>query len=320
MDNRLKQQFALIQIIRDFFNQQNFTDVLTPPMVMNPGYEAHIHPFSVYSTINKKLTGEYLQTSPEFYMKHLLSEGFDKIFNISYCFRDEPSSPIHRNQFLMLEWYRTNAYYDQIMNDCEALVNFAIKELKKKSIKLRRDEIKFQRKTVQEIFDFYLKINILDFENVEKIKKLLLEKFPDVPVPKSDKLLWDDYFFLLFLNRVEPFLKEDFPFLILYEFPEQLSALSTIKKDNPKVCERFEIFINGVELANCFNELRDIKIQKARFDEQNAIKKNLYKYELPQPEILFSALEKGFPASAGIALGVERLLYSICDIENPFFK
>ncbi len=320
MTAQLKQQFTLIQIIRDFFTSQNFTDVLTPPMVPNPGYEAHIHPFSVYSTINKKLTGEYLQTSPEFYMKHLLSEGFEKIFNISYCFRDEPSSPIHRNQFLMLEWYRTNAYYYQIMDDCEALINFTINELTKKSIKLRRPEMKLQRKTVQEVFDFYLKINILDFNTNEKIRKLITDKFQDVPLPKSDKLSWDDYFFLLFLNKIEPFLKDDFPFLILYEFPEQLSALSTIKKDNQKVCERFEIFINGIELANCFNELRDIKIQEERFLEQNSIKKNLYNYELPRPQILFDALEKGFPESAGIALGVERLLYSLVDTDNPFFK
>ncbi|MCO4753987.1 MAG: hypothetical protein KC478_05875, partial [Bacteriovoracaceae bacterium] len=111
---RLKYQFALIQAIRNYFTEMGFVDVMTPPMVENPGMETHIHPFEVFSKYKGKSTNQYLHTSPEFHMKELLSleeEQLDNIFNISYCFRDEPSSPIHRSQFLMLEWYRKNERY-----------------------------------------------------------------------------------------------------------------------------------------------------------------------------------------------------------------
>jgi lysyl-tRNA synthetase class 2 len=131
-------------------------------------------------------------------------------------------------------------------------------------------------------------------------------------------MLWEDYFFLLFLNKIE----NDFHrrnFLMLYEFPRDLSALSTLKESDPRVCERFEIYIKGVELCNCFNELRDLEVQKKRFEEQRSIKQQFYGYQLPEPQVLFKSLEKGFPPSAGNALGVERLLLSLLEIQNPFF-
>src|SRR5687767_3032706 len=109
--------FHLQQAIRDFFLERGFMDVLTPPMVPNPGMETHIHPFRVWSERGRAPTPFYLHTSPEFCMKELLSEGMERIFTLSYCFRDEPSSPIHRPQFLMLEWYRANARYETIMDD-----------------------------------------------------------------------------------------------------------------------------------------------------------------------------------------------------------
>ncbi len=111
------------------------------------------------------------------------------------------------------------------------------------------------RKTMQELFKEELGIDILEFLDIRSIKSLLMS-FPDVPVPKSD-LLWEDYFFLLYLNRIEPVLSK-YPLLLIYEFPAPLSALSTLKSNDPRVCERFEVYANGVELCNCFNELTDI--------------------------------------------------------------
>src|SRR4051812_919411 len=99
---RLRYQFELIQLIRNYFGQQGFLDVLTPPAVENPGMEVHIHPFQLHSVAKNNLKPLYLHTSPEFCMKELLTrteEGLEKIFTLSYCFRDEPESPIHRSQF-----------------------------------------------------------------------------------------------------------------------------------------------------------------------------------------------------------------------------
>lgn len=284
--------------------------------------EVHIHPFQLRSVHRNELRPLYLHTSPEFCMKDLLSdpsEGLDKIFNISYCFRDEPNSPIHRFQFIMLEWYRQNARYESIMQDTEDLIAFVINEGPKKGLPLRKEfeKVKMIRKTMQELFQEELGIDILNYLTIDSIKELLLD-FPDVPVPTS-QLEWDDYFFLLYLNKIEPNLTK-WPLLMITEFPAPLSALSTLKEADPRVCERFEVYVNGVELCNCFNELTDPIEQRARFTMQNALKKKLYNYELPAPRNFYAAMDRGLPPSAGIALGVERLLSSLFEVENPFYS
>lgn len=313
--HHLKDQFKLIQIIRNFFLENEFLDVITPPVVSNPGMEPHIHPFELQSAKSKKKTELYLHTSPEFHMKELLSHEFERIFTICYCHRDEPESTIHRSQFLMLEWYRANERYEKIMDDCENLFNHCQLHLKGKE-----PSTKFNRYTVSELFMEFLGIEILNFTEKDELQSLIKKDFKDVPIPSSSESMeWDDYFFLLFLNKIEPQLKK-IPYLLLYEFPAALSALSTIKESDPRICERFEIYINGIELCNCFNELTDLKIQKKRFAEQKEIKKKLYNYSLPEPKTLFSTLERGIPPSAGIALGVERLLFAITGNKQIFWR
>lgn len=322
MKSHLLAQFAVIQEIRNFFCSRKFIDVLTPPMVSNPGMETHIHPFQIAKAKDKTVTDKYLHTSPEFHMKELLSEGFEKIFTMSYCFRDEPDSPIHRSQFIMLEWYRANASYNEIMDDCENLIKHCTANLRKYGVSVRKelDNIEFTKMTIQELFLKTLNVDILNYLTTSKIKELIKTNFKDVPIPDSDhNMSWDDYYFLLFLNKVEPEL-ERYPYILLYEFPYHLSALSTLKEEDPRVCERFEIYMNGVELCNCFNELTNIEIQKKRFEEQAKEKKKLYNYSLPEPRVLYRALEKEIPSSAGIALGVERLLKSIIDSESIFWN
>lgn len=302
-------QAHLIKSIRTFFDNEKFLDVITPPMVQNPGMETHIHPFQVAHARTNSMSEWYLHTSPEFHMKELLSEGLEKIFTISYAFRDEPLAPHHRPQFLMLEWYRKNAHYTQIMDDCENLFSFCTNK-----------KISFERATVQEIFEDMLKIDILNFLDKKDLKELIEKNFKDIPLPiQGENLSWDDYYFLLFLNKIEPHLAHH-PYLLLYEFPYHLSALSTLKNDDPRVCERFEIYANGIELCNCFNELTDLNILKKRFAEQALEKKNLYGYELPEPVVLYNAMTRGLPQSAGIALGIERLLKVFSGTENPFWK
>ena len=315
---RLRYQFELIQLIRNFFTQQGFLDVLTPPAVENPGMEVHIHPYQLQSVVKNKLIPKYLHTSPEFCLKQLLAtpeEKIDKLFSVSYCFRDEPDSPIHRSQFIMLEWYRKYERYEKIMQDIEELIHACLTS----PLPIRSDlkNKKMIKRTMQELFNEILGIDILDYLTVPKIKELL-NHFPDVPVP-AEECEWDDYFFLLYLNKIEPHLRQ-YPLLLIYEFPSPLSALSTLKSDDHRVCERFEVYINGTELCNCFNELTDLEEQKRRFDEQKYLKKKIYLYELPEPSQFYASLKKGLPPSAGIALGVERLLYSLCEVENPFFE
>ena len=309
-------QFELIQNIRNFFLKEGFLDVLTPAAVENPGMEVHIHPFRLHSTSKNQNTEHYLHTSPEFCMKELLSDGFEKIFTISYCFRDEPVSPIHRPQFLMLEWYRAHNDYSAIMSDVENLIQYVLNNSRIPKRSFLKDQTLI-KKTMQDLFLEELGIDILNYLQLDSIKTLL-KNYPDVPVPQEE-LEWDDYFFLLYLNKIEPLLTK-YPILMITEFPAPLSALSTLKKEDPRVCERFEVYINGIEICNCFNELTDAKEQRRRFSEQNRLKQELYHYSLPEPKTFYQTMDKGFPPSAGIALGVERLLHTLFEVEEPFFN
>lgn len=319
---RIRYQFQLIALIREFFNQNDFLDVITPVAVENPGMEVHIHPFQLKSIARNLDDKRFLHTSPEFCMKELLSlpdENLNNIFTVTYCFRDEPDSPIHRSQFLMLEWYRKHAHYQAIMDDTENLIEFCKSEGQKRGLPLRKEMMNasMEKITMQELFIKELGIDILNYLDVPSIKELL-KSYPDVPVPNAE-LEWDDYFFLLYLNKIEPKIMK-YPMLMIYEFPAPLKALSTLKKEAPRVCERFEVYINGVELCNAFNELTDTQEQITRFNEQKALKKKLYGYELNEPNQFYESLRRGLPPSAGIALGVERLLMSLFEIENPFYR
>lgn len=313
------EQFYLIQSIRNFFNERGFIDVMTPPMVQNPGMETHIHPFKVKSAYQNRDHELYLHTSPEFAMKQLLSEGLENIFTITYSFRDEPSAPHHRNQFIMLEWYRSHSTYKDIMDDVEDLILSCADFLSSKNIKTLVDKnTPFKRITVQDLFKEFLGFDILEYLERDKLREYMSENFSHISAPNDPTMTWDDYYFLLFLNEIEPKL-EKYPYLLIYEFPHHLSALSTLKATDERVCERFEVYMNGVELCNAFNELRDLEIQKRRFDIQKEEKESLYNYTLPEAAVLYDSLEKGFPPAGGIALGVERLLMALTGTANAFW-
>jgi len=304
--------FRTIQGIRLFFAKHDFLETPTPPVVNNPGMEVHLHPFSVSSTYLQKgikRKNLYLHTSPEFHMKKLLSEGFTKIYNLSYCFRDEPSSETHRFQFLMLEWYRANTYYEKIKEDALELIEYVRLHLRDNDIDVRTP-LKSHHYTVSELFDKYTNIPILDYLEPSDLKDIILKNHPKLLCAHNDIWPWEDYFHLVFLNLIEPHFKNK-ELVIVDEFPAPLAALSTLKKNKPKVCERFEIYIDGIELCNCFNELTNLEDQKKRILAEAKQKKDLYGYELPEPTTLYHALEKGIPPSAGIALGVERLLMGL---------
>lgn len=307
--------FQLQQSIRDFFNKEGFIDVITPPIVENPGMETHIHPFAIHSVHQKKTHDLYLHTSPEFHMKELLSQGMKKIFTMSYCFRDEPNSETHRKQFLMLEWYRANENYERIMEDTIQLFQFCYDQ-----INTDKKEVKIKKVTVQKIFMAVLRFDILDYLDADKLFDKVKTEFNEriSLSDNKDDYAWDDLFFLLMYNYIEPEMKKD-PFVLLYEFPAPLRALSTIKESDPRVCERFEVYCHGLEICNCFNELTDANEQVERFKKDSELKEEIYNYKLPWPNRFISSLERGLPKSAGIALGVERLLMAITAKEDVFF-
>ena len=317
---RRRHQMELIQSIRRFFQEKDFLESITPTLVENPGMETHIHPFQAYSVQQKQLRPLYLHSSPEFCLKELLAdakeEDLQNVYSLSYCFRDEPTSPIHRPQFLMLEWYRLGTRYEAIMDDVEALILFCIQH-SKVPVRSPIKSAQFTRMTMRELWMQTINVDPLEYLDSAKLRNLIETQFKDVPLPRVE-LLWDDLFFLLHLNKVEAHMNR-WPLLMVTEFPAPLSALSTLKVSDPRVCERFEVYVNGIELCNAYNELTDLVEQKKRFQDQAEQKQSIYGYRLPEPRKFLTALEKGLPPCAGIALGVERLLHAVFEVENPFF-
>lgn len=318
--NKRKSLFDLIAGIKAYFNLQGFIETPVPLAVPHPGLEAHLHPFRLYSTKDAKPSELYLNTSPEFAMKELLSQGFEKIYSLNWSYRDEPNGSHHRPQFLMLEWYRALEHYTKLMDETESLIKSSYEHLKSVGAPAKKElNLNIERASVEELFVNYAKFSILNFIGdhdgfYQKIKS----DFSDLPLPKSHEVTWDDLFFIVFLNVIEPEL-QNFDFLLVKEYPAPLAALSTLKESDPRVCERFEVYANGVELCNCFNELTNLDEQMRRFKSETELKKELYHYTLPEAQVLFKALEQGLPNSCGNALGVERLLAALTTYDNGFY-
>ncbi len=317
---RLRPLYDFIGWTRQFFKQKDFLEVITPPLMDHPGIEVHIHPFQAYRCHRKQLAPYYLHSSPEFAMKQLLSENKQEqdLYTLCYCFRDEPKGQWHRPQFLMLEWYRVSVDYHQIIKDFIQWWGFCQKQAIAHGYSIHHQtEQQWVIKTINEIFQEELNINILDYLDLEKLKEMIQKKFTHIPLPLQE-CSWDDYFFLLFLNEIEPKLKK-YPYLILKDYPAPLSALSKISKDDARVCERFEVYINGIELANCFSELQDYQEQKDRAESAMQEKQSLYQYQLPQPKSLLTSLKRGLPQCSGIAVGVERAAMSLLQLDHHLF-
>lgn len=302
MTKQIQTFTTALSALRRYFNERQVTEVLTPPMVENPGIEPHLHPFQVYSAIRKETIPFYLQTSPEFWMKWVLANATElkNIYTLNYSFRDEPESEWHRPQFLMLEWYRVGATLFDIIEDCRGLYEHITNSLQINS------DISHRVATVHEIFHEVLEVNLDNLLTTDSMKNYILKEHADL-AGAEELNLWEDLFFLLFLNKIEPTFQK-IPSLFLTKFPKQLAALSKLDEQDPRYCQRFEWYLNGVEIANCFHELTDLDEQRARAQQDLKKKSNLYSIEIQEPQFLYQALDKGLPTCSGIALGFERLI------------
>jgi lysyl-tRNA synthetase class 2 len=240
----------------------------------------------------------------------------DKIFNINYVFRDEPHSSTHHHQFIMLEWYRLFATYEQILQDTKNLIASILENPYQLPLKYHQKDLQWHEFTIHELFQRELDINLAQFPKAHDLKHLIQNQFnSQISLPNND-LDWDDYFFLIFLNLIEPKLRK-YPFLILKEYPASQASLSQINKKN-NTCFRFEMYINGVEIANCFQEEINLEENINRFKNSNRYKMKNYGYQLPEPFRFYESIKKIKPCS-GIALGVERLYMSLLDTNHIFF-
>lgn len=303
--------------IRAFFDRADFLETRTPLLVPCPGMETHIRPVGV------RLSGDreaFLPTSPEFAMKRLLAGGLPRIYQLSQAFRDEPRSRTHFAEFTMLEWYRSNSGYEQIQKDAEGLIeSLARKLLGGPALHFdgRRISVKrpWPRLTVRSLFKKHLGLELAGASS-----EVLAQKVKSLGLPVSSADTWDDLYFKLWLNAVEPKLPAN-QAVFVTRYPESQAALAVVDEDpdGSRWAKRFEIYIGGIELANAFEELTDPEEQRARFVADMEARKRAYGSDFPPNPIdedFLQALTEGMPPSGGIALGVDRLVMLLADEQD----
>ena len=275
-DNSIMLRDAVMRSIRAFFHERGFAEVDTPIRLKIPCMELHIDAESSGA--------QFLRTSPEIFHKQLLARGHDKIFEMGKCFRRGERGPLHHPEYTMLEWYRANADYMDVLEDTRALVQ----SVAANTIPALSSE--WEILTVSEAF--------LKFAGWDPVGHYAEDRF-DIDL----------------VEKVEPALRQLGGPVVLIDYPAEAAALSRLKEDNSLVAERWELYIDGIEIANAYSELTDPDEQRRRFEECAEQRAALGKETYPVDEAFIQSLEK-MPSSGGVALGVDRLLMLIAGADS----
>lgn len=300
--------------VRGFFARNDFVEVETPALQVSPGLEPHLIAFAtdLQGPDPEERRTLYLHTSPEFAMKKLLVAGVPRLFQLARVFRNGERSATHHPEFTMLEWYRAGASYRDLMADCVALVRAAAEAAGCAGFTFRGQACdpfgEWRVLTVAEAFQIYAGIDLLATapDAGAPDAALIVAEAERIGVRCGDGDRWDDVFFRILLERIEPHLGMGVP-TFLADYPVSMAALSRPKPEDPRLAERFELYACGLELANAFGELTDPVVQCARFDADMDLKERLYGVRYPVDADFLAALAHGMPESAGIALGFDRL-------------
>ena len=299
--NRIKAAF------RTWFEDERFTEIEAAAMQVSPGNEAHLHAFSTQAIGSDGAARPlYLHTSPEFAAKKLLAAGETRIFDFARVWRNRERGPLHSPEFTMLEWYRADQPYEVLMDDCADLLALAAQAAGTTAFNWRGatadPRLTPERLTVAQACERYAGVDILACEGRDDLAAAV--EAAGVRVAADDS--WTDIFSRLLVARVEPRLGHGRA-TILSEYPVSQAALSRPAPHDPRVAERFELYVCGVELANCFGELTDPVEQRRRFEAEMDEKARVYGERYPLDEDLLAALE-AMPPASGAALGFDRLV------------
>jgi elongation factor P--(R)-beta-lysine ligase len=291
----LKARAKLYQQIRRFFDGRDVLEVETPILSQAGVTDVHLASIQAQRHLQGKKLTHYLQTSPEFAMKRLLANGSGAIYQICKVFRDDEHGRKHNSEFTMLEWYRPKFSLKDLMFEVTDLLNVVLAE--------RFGDIRPTVLSYKHAF-----IDRLDLNPLQATLKELKDAAHRVGLNLDlgdDRLAYID---LLFSHMVEPSLGFDTP-VFLTDFPAELASLAKTKldEDGELVAARFELYIEGLELANAYDELIDAEILRSRFQADNAERKKLGLHVMPVDEYLLAALPN-MSECAGIALGIDRLL------------
>lgn len=275
----LTERAKIIQNIRSFFINRGYLEVETPHRIPANAPEPHIDAVA---------SGRWaLHTSPELAMKRLLAAGYEKLFQVCRVWRDGEKGQYHLPEFTLLEWYRTGVDYHALMTECVDLFSVLVPAGKlSRQGRIIDLAVPWQKMTVAEAFAQHASMNL-------------------------QQALASDCFEEILTSEVEPFLGIDMP-VFLTEYPTSMAALARTKPGDLQVAERFELYIDGLELANAFSELTDPQEQRRRFAADEEVRRNAGKTPYPLPEKFLTELSS-MPEAAGIALGVDRLTMLLTD-------
>ena len=283
----LRARAKILAQIRAFFDTRGYLEVETPVMARFGITDVYL------ANIKALFRGQSycLQTSPEYHMKRLLAAGSGPIFQLARVFRDDELGRWHNPEFTLLEWYQLGIDHHELMYEVDALLQQVL------------GCAPMIKKTYQHAFMEICNIDTM-FASAHQLKKTLTHFDLDDVLPAEEEDC-DQYLFLLMSHVVEPALAKESSPVAVFNFPVSQAALAQI---NNGIAERFEVYYQGVELANGFHELTDVLAQQGRFN-QDIAKRSAQGLEQSVPdEYLLEALRHGLPSCSGVALGVDRLL------------
>jgi lysyl-tRNA synthetase class 2 len=301
--NILKTRHNLLKTIRAYFYKHKYIEVETPNLMKTVSPDPFIDPLKAY--IDSK-TSCYLHTSPEIQMKKLLQFGHERIFQICKVYRVEEFEEIHSIEFTMLEWYREGTYI-QAMEEVQELICYVADRLCKKRKNIFK--IPFKVYELEELFLEISGINPFKSKRNELFYAMKSKGFTGI----DEKDDWNSLFFKLFIQEVEPKIIEKTPYFIK-NWPLSVSTMAK-KKDADKV-ERFELYINGVEIANGYTELLHPEEQRNRFVIDNKEREGLDKETFEPDEEFLEALSEVNVPCTGVSIGIDRLMMVLLDREK----
>ena len=289
-DSRLKEWADFLSQVENFFIKNHFLHLRTPFLVPSPGVDHHID----FMTVRATGTGRqwYLPTSPEIHLKKYLCRGYDRIFEIKNCFRDDLLGPHHLPEFTMLEWYRSFEDLQKAVEDLSEL----FEHLLKKPVLVEKVCLS---KCFKDQTSFILNTNTPLKKLLDWARQLNIETHP------QDQ--WNDVFFRIFMEKVEPHLGKENP-VVVFDWPHQQASLARIEKG---WSQRFELYWKGVELANAYQEVNDPLENIRRFKMERELRKKENKPLCDFDKNFFREMESGMPPAVGVALGLNRL-FMLC--------
>ena len=295
----LRLRAHLLARTRAFFQARDIWEVETPLLSQAATPDPHIHSFTVPTSTEAE--PRYLHTSPEFPMKRLLAVGSGSIYQICKVFRKGEAGRRHNPEFTLLEWYRVGFDLHALMKEVDALLRELLRYRGGGDLPLTDTQYFSYQQALQRFSGLDpQKADVTALQNCARDHGL------DVPALGDERDAWLD---LLMSHVVEPALPRDCP-VFIYDYPASQAALAQIRGD---VAERFELYFNGMELANGFHELADTAEQRRRFEAENQRRLQMGQPVMPLDTHFLTALEQGLPDCAGVALGFDRLLMLVAN-------